>query len=116
MTLFVAAFGMLATIAAFALYGRGVAGSTGLGALVALCNFLILRFIVVRVVEGDMHRKLPFFAALFAKMGALMVFVYYVIAHHWVEPIPFVAGLSALVVGLLVSSVSLAAQVDNAAR
>lgn len=104
MTAFVAAFGLAATIASLALYGVKTAGSTGVGALVALANFLILRFIVVRVVEGDTHRKGPFIFAIFLKMGALMGFVYWVIVKHWVQPIPFVAGLSALAVGLIACS------------
>jgi hypothetical protein len=114
MTAFVAGFGLLVTIAAFALYGRATALSTGVGAIVALANFLILRFIVVRVVEGDVHRKLPFIGALFLKMGALMGFVYYVIANRWVEAISFTAGLSSLVVGLLAASFLAALRTDTA--
>lgn len=104
MTAFVAAFGLAATIGSLALYGAVTAGSTGVGAVVALANFLILRFIVVRVVEGDTHRKGPFLFAIFLKMGALMGLIYWVIAKHWVEPVPFVLGLSALAAGLLACS------------
>ncbi len=104
MTLFVAAFGAALTIASYAVAGRAAAYSTLTGAGLGLANFLLLRAIVVRVVEGDMHRRGPFIGLIFLKMGVLMGLVYWVIAKHWVEPVAFTVGISSLVVGLIVSS------------
>ncbi len=104
MTVFVAAFGIAVTAICYFVAGRAAAYSTGTGAGVALANFLLLRAIVVRVVEGDMHRKAGLLGLIFLKMGALMWLVYWVVAKHWVEPIAFTVGLSSLVVGLIVSS------------
>jgi hypothetical protein len=104
MTLFVAAFGVAVTIASYCVAGRSIAYSTLTGAGIGVANFLLLRAIVVRVVEGDMHRKLPLIGLIFLKMGGLMGLVYWVIAKHWVQPIAFTIGLSSLVVGLIVSS------------
>ncbi len=115
MTAFVAAFGVLATIGMLAFHGTRMGSSTGIGAIVALANFLILRVIVLRVTSGDVHTKGPFLAALFFKMGAVMFLVYFVLAHHWVDPIAFIVGLSALVVGLITSSFFLMGS-RNAAR
>ena len=104
MTLFVAALGLMATLTCFFVSGGVAAYSAGVGAGMALANFLLLRMIVVRVVEGDLHRKAPFIGLLFFKMGGLMFLVYWVIAQHWVEPIAFTVGMSSLAVGLIVSS------------
>lgn len=104
MIVFVAVLGLSASVAALWLVGRQAALSVGVGAALALANFLLLRTIVVRIVDGAMHRKGPVIGLLFLKMGGLMGLVYLVIARHWVEPVAFTVGLSSLVVGLIASS------------
>jgi hypothetical protein len=104
MTVFVAVLGALTSAVALLLVGREAAQSVGLGAALALVNFLLLRSIVVRVVDGAMYRKGPMIGLLFLKMGGVMGLVYLVIARGWAEPIAFSVGLSSLVVGLIGSS------------
>lgn len=104
MTVFVAVLGLLTSVAALLLVGSQPALSVGVGAALALVNFLLLRSIVVRIVDGALHRKGPVIGLLFLKMGGLMGLVYLAIARGWVEPIAFTVGLSSLVVGLIASS------------
>jgi hypothetical protein len=104
LTLTVAAFGAVLTVASYLLAGRAVAESTLTGAGMGLANFILLRMIVLRVVEGDMHRKGALLGLIFLKMGGLMGLVYWVISSHWVQPIPFTVGMSSLVVGLIVGA------------
>lgn len=104
MTVFVAVLGLLTSLAALVLAGSHAGLSTAVGATLALANFMLLRTIVARIVDGDMHRKGSVVGLLFLKMGVLMGLVYLVIARHWVEPIAFTVGLSSLVVGLISSS------------
>jgi hypothetical protein len=72
--------------------------------VLALLNLVVLRTIVSKVIEGDIHNKLPLLALIFVKMGVFMGLVYSAIAHHWVEPIAFTIGLSSLVIGLIAGS------------
>jgi hypothetical protein len=104
LTLIVAGFGSLISLGSLALGGAFVGMSTAIGAVLALVNLVVLRSIVVRVVAGDIHRKLPLLALVFLKMGVFMLLVYQLIVRHWVEPIAFTLGFSSLVVGLITGS------------
>jgi ATP synthase I chain len=104
LTLIVAGFGSLISLGSLALGGAFIGMSTAIGAALALVNLVVLRSIVVRVVAGDIHRKLPLLALVFVKMGVFMLLVYQLIVRHWVEPIAFTVGFSSLVVGLIAGS------------
>jgi hypothetical protein len=104
LTLFVAAFGVAISVASFLLGGWHVAFSTAAGSALALLNLVVLRTIVSKVIEGDIHNKLPLLALIFVKMGVFMALVFAAITRHWVEPIAFTIGLSSLVVGLIAGS------------
>ena len=104
LVLSVALFGAGVSLASFAL-GGGFAGlSTAVGSVLALVNLVVLRSIVLRVVAGDIHTKLPLLSLIFLKMGVLMFLVYLFISKQWVEPVAFTIGLSSLVVGLISGS------------
>jgi len=107
LTLFVAAFGLAISLGGLILAGRHAALSAAAGSALALVNLLVLRTLVLRLVDGDVHLKLPFLALVFVKMGAIMALVYWAIAHGWVEPIAFTVGLSSLVIGLITGSLVL---------
>ncbi|MET0387858.1 MAG: ATP synthase subunit I [Polyangiales bacterium] len=102
--LFVAAFGAAMSLAALGFGGQVAGWSTAVGSALALVNVLVLRTVVLRVVSGDIHKKLPLLLLIVFKMGAFMVLVYWLITKHWVEPVAFTVGLSSLVVGLLTGS------------
>jgi hypothetical protein len=75
------------------------------GAVLALLNLVVLRSIVLRVVSGDIHTKLPLVGFIFLKMGGFMFLVFWLITKHWVEPVALTLGLSSLAVGLIAGSV-----------
>ena len=106
--LFVAAFGVGISSLSLALWGVFSGLSTAAGSALALLNLVVLRTIVLRLIEGDIHTKLPLVAFILVKMGVLMGLVFLFISRHWVEPIPFTLGLSSLVVGLIAGSFSVA--------
>lgn len=101
----VAAFGAAITLACLGFGGSFSALSSAVGSVLALVNLVILRSVVLRVVSGDIHTKLPFIALIFVKMGAFMLLVFWLITRHWVEPIALTLGLSSLAVGLIAGSV-----------
>lgn len=101
MTVWVAGFGAATSLGVLAFAGARAGLSAGVGAALALANFMLLRIIVQKIVVGDMQHRGPVVGLLFFKMGALMGLVYLVIARHWVDPIPFTVGLSSLVAGLI---------------
>lgn len=101
LTLFVAAFGAMISLATLAASGPMAGWSAAFGAVLALLNLLVLRTLVFRVIQGDIHTKLPLLALVFLKMGAFIALVFLAITRGWVEPIAFTVGLSSLVVGLI---------------
>jgi ATP synthase I chain len=106
LTLSVAAFGAVISLGSLVIGGSQAGVSTAAGSVLALLNLVVLRTIVLKVIEGDIHNKLPLLALIFIKMGVFMGLVYSAIAHHWVEPIAFTIGLSSLVVGLIAGSLA----------
>ena len=101
LTLFVAAFGAMISLATLLFAGRQAGVSAAAGAALALVNLMVLRTLVLRVVQGDIHTKLPLLLLVFAKMGVFVALVFLAITRGWVEPIAFTVGLSSLVVGLI---------------
>jgi hypothetical protein len=108
LTLFVAAFGAAISLASFALGDAHAGLSAFAGSVLALLNLVVLRSIVSKLIDGEIHNKLGLLSLIFVKMGVLMGLVFAAIAHHWVEPIAFTVGLSSLVVGLITGSLAFA--------
>jgi hypothetical protein len=107
LTVIVAAFGLAMSVGGLVVAGSHAALSAAAGSALALVNLLVLRTLVLHLVDGDIHLKLPFLALVFVKMGAMMALVYWAISHGWVEPIAFTVGLSSLVIGLIAGSLFL---------
>lgn len=101
----VAAMGVLLTVIAFLVSGSEFAVGTGVGAAVAVANWMLIQWIVGRVTGGSTRSQAGFMLLLVAKMGALMALVYVVLSQGWVQPIAFALGISALFGGLLAGSV-----------
>jgi hypothetical protein len=101
LTWFILGLGLVVTAVVYAWLGRAAAQSAAVGAGVALCNWYLLRFIVARVVSGNVRSQAKFSLLLVAKMGALMGLVLVLIRGGLVQPVAFTAGLSSLVVGAL---------------
>jgi protein-S-isoprenylcysteine O-methyltransferase Ste14 len=106
--LFVAAFGVGISLLMLSLSGASSGLSALAGSALALLNLVVLRSLVSRLLDGEIHTKLPFIALIFVKMGVLMGLVFVFISRHWVEPIAFTLGLSSLVVGMIAGSFSVA--------
>lgn len=104
LTWFILGFGLLTTAVVYALFGAVAAQSAGVGTVVALGNWFLLRFIVGRVVSGDVRGQAKFSLLLVAKMGALFGVVFVLIRTGLVQAVPFTAGLSSLVIGALLGS------------
>lgn len=101
----VAAFGVAISLATLSFAGSFAAFSSAVGAVLALFNLVVLRSIVLRVVSGDIHTKLPLVGLIFVKMLGFMFLVFWLITKHWVEPVALTLGLSSLAVGLIAGSV-----------
>lgn len=101
----VAAMGFAVTAIAFFVSGLEFAVGAGVGATVAVANWMLIQWIVGRVTGGSTRSQAGFMLLLVAKMGALMALVYVVLSRGWVQPIAFALGISALFGGLLAGSV-----------
>jgi hypothetical protein len=108
LTLVVAAFGLVISMAELALAGAHAGMSAAVGAALAILNLVVLRTILVRIVVGDFHNKLTLVSLIFVKLGGFMFLVYWLISKHIVEPIAFTVGFSSLVAGLIAGSLFIA--------
>jgi len=85
--------------------GSWMGASATAGAVIALINWYAYRWIIKKVMTGSLRQQSILMLLLVVKMGALMGLIYYLISRHWVDAVGFVVGISALVAGLMVSSV-----------
>lgn len=108
LVLSVATFGAAISLACLSLGNPFSAWSAAVGGVLALVNLVVLRTIVLRVVSGDIHTKLPLLSLVFVKMGIMMFLVFWFIRQHWVEPLAFMLGLSSLAIGLITGSLFVA--------
>jgi hypothetical protein len=108
LVLSVATFGAAISLACLSLASPFSAWSSAVGSVLALVNLVVLRTIVLRVVSGDIHTKLPLLSLVFVKMGLFMFLVFLFINKHWVEPLSFTLGLSSLAIGLITGSLFVA--------
>lgn len=104
LVLSVALFGVAISLASLSFGGTFSAFSSAIGAVLALVNLVVLRSIVLRVVSGDIHTKMPLVALIFLKMGSFMFLVFWFISKQWVAVVPFTLGLSSLAIGLITGS------------
>jgi hypothetical protein len=101
---FIFGLGVAATAALYATRGPVAGRSAAAGAVVALGNWYLLRFIIGRVLDGRVRRKAAFSVLLFAKMGALIGVVFALLHSGFVQPIAFTIGVSSLALGTLLGS------------
>ena len=103
MSYYVMALGLVTVLVVYGAMGLHAAKSCGVGVLVGLVNWYLLRFIVGRMLSAAGPRsQLGAAALLFFKMGLLMAGLFLLLRTGLVELIPFTAGVSTLVVGVLV--------------
>ena len=104
MTMFILGLGVAASLGALVLTGPQRALSVATGVVVAVANWYLLRFIVSRVVGGNVRSQGAFSFVLFAKMGGLMALVFVLLRSGHFSPIAFTVGMSCLVVGALLGA------------
>ena len=92
----VVGFGALAVVASFSLWGAPAAFAAGVGALVAIANWLGLRWV------ADRGRKSPKLMILLApKTLVVLVAIYFLVVHSSLDLRGLAFGLGALVVGVV---------------
>jgi peptidoglycan biosynthesis protein MviN/MurJ (putative lipid II flippase) len=101
-TIAIAAIGALIAGIAFLVVGGQIAVATLIGALVAVVNWLALRWLLRRVQSGETRGKAGVMVLLALKMGALMAICYVLVVRFDVHPLGFVIGLAALPAGIVV--------------
>ena len=104
LTWYILALGAIAIAAVYGLRGAAAAQSATVGVVVALANWFSLRFIVGRVVRGDVRTQTRFALLLVVKMAAVLGVVLALIVSGWVEPIAFTIGISVMALGALFGS------------
>ncbi|MBN1652667.1 MAG: ATP synthase subunit I [Deltaproteobacteria bacterium] len=105
-SVFIGGFGLLFALATAVVLGASSGLSAAVGALIAIVNFILFGWIVNRVVGGSVKKRAALMFLLIAKMGVLFGLIYYLVTRQWVEPVAFMVGFSALVVGVLTGSFS----------
>ncbi len=104
LTWFILGLGAITIATVFAWRGPDAARSAAVGVAVALANWFSLRFIVGRVVQGDVRTQTRFALLLVVKMGAVLGVVLALIASGLVAPVPFTIGISSMALGALLGS------------
>lgn len=104
LSIYVAALGAVLTLGVAATWGPAPAVSTAIGAVMGLINWYLLKWIVARLVAGEVREQARFMAVVLLKMGAFMLTAYGLLALGLVSPLPFIVGLGALAGGLLLGS------------
>lgn len=104
MSIFIVGLGIALTVGTYAFVGTEAGRSTAIGAVLALVNWFLLRFLVNRIMGGSPKAKAGLTFLVLAKMGGLMGLIAFMIAAGWVQPIAFVVGMSSLAGGLLFGS------------
>lgn len=105
MTVAMVGLGAIFAVVTYIVVGTFSGFSAAFGTSIAVLNLYIFGWIADRVVCGSVRKRTGLMFLLIAKMAALMAFIYYIISRHWVEPIGFMIGISALVIGMIAGSI-----------
>ena len=101
---YIAGAGVLVALVAYAVAGVHAAFSAAVGAIVAVANFHVWRWLVGRIVDQRMTSKPALGLLLVSKMVAGLGAVFLLLLLGLVAPLPFIAGLGSLVIGMLFGS------------
>jgi hypothetical protein len=103
-TFLIAASGVILAVVTTVLAGFAAGLGAVVGATVAVANWLVLRWVVRRVVRASNGQRAGLMILLVGKMGALVALCWILIARAGVDPIGFVVGSSALFVGIVLGA------------
>lgn len=99
LTLNVALAGAVLTVIVFAIGGLGPAVGAAAGAVVAVVNFVGLRWLVMRLIYGPERSRGATAVMLAMKMAFVLAVIWILLAKAGVHPIGFAVGFSALFIG-----------------
>ncbi len=99
LTLNVALAGVVLTVLVFAIGGLSPAVGAAVGAVVAVLNFVGLRWLVMRLVHGPQKSRGSTAVMLAMKMVFILAIIWILLAKVGVHPIGFAVGFSALFIG-----------------
>ena len=99
LTLNVAIAGVVLTVIVFAICGLGPAVGAAAGATVAVLNFMGLRWLVMRLIDGPKRGQSATAVLLSLKMALVMAVIFFLLARLDLHPIGFAVGFSALFIG-----------------
>lgn len=103
-TYYVAGLGALLALGAFALGGPAWGLGALVGALVAVANWIALKWIGSRVMGGSVKKRGALMVLLALKMGALFVLCWLLLARYGLHPVGFMLGISAFAGGILAAA------------
>ncbi len=103
-TLHVAAAGALLSGGAFLVVGGALAVGTLVGSVVALVNWLALRWVIGRVARGSTGTRTGLMALLVLKMAALIALCWALVVRWDVHALGLGIGMSSLVIGVLLGA------------
>jgi hypothetical protein len=106
LTWYILGVGTVLVCTVLALFSAEAAVSATVGAVVALANWFLLRFIVGRVFDSGVRRQAVFSVVLFVKLGGLIALVFFLLRSGLVLPVPFTIGVSSLALGTLLGSLA----------
>jgi hypothetical protein len=96
----IAVFAAILTAGAMLVGGPQVALGAAAGGAVAIANWLALRWVAHRIVNGTMGQRAAVTVVLCSKMGVLAVVSWALIVKWGLHPVGFLVGVTALVLGV----------------
>jgi hypothetical protein len=99
LTLNVALAGLVLTVIVFAIGGFGPAIGALAGAVVAVVNFVGLRWLVMRLIYGPERTRIATAVMLALKMAFVLAVIWILLGRAGLHPIGFAVGFSALFIG-----------------
>jgi len=92
----------LATLGAATLFSIRMAVSVLLGGAISITSFQLLKWQLRRAFRpGRLPGKAGLFASYYARFIAIFFIVFVVLYYGWADPIPFLFGLSVMVLGIV---------------
>lgn len=101
-------WGVLISLVSVILFDLHVALSVGIGAVIAIANWVGFRWIGGKIVSSDGQHRARYAVLLAVKMAIVLAAIGLVLKTGKVEVLAFLIGLSALVLGVLSRSAMLA--------
>jgi hypothetical protein len=101
-------WGVLISLGAVFLFDLHIALSVGIGAVIAIANWVGFRWIGGKIVASDGQHRARYAILLALKMTAVLAVIGLVLKTGKVDVLAFLIGLSALVLGVLSRSAMLA--------